>query len=198
MLFRSAPENSSAEAAPASELPPEVADIVPDVASESPPDGAVAEEQGATTDQPAPVEATYGESQPPAAEASVDMVEIEVWWPKDTGPFRRRPEKKAEARPPRRQEGRRDRGNETAEAGAGQADGTPKVRPGPRREERRKPEKAPDPNSPFAVLGALKEKLTAKSNLHGGPAITADRQVAVDGPHSADPQPICEIGRAHV
>ena len=92
------------------------------------------------------------------------MVEIEVWWPKDTGPFRRRPEKKAEARPPRRQEGRRDRGNETAEAGAGQADGTPKVRPGPRREERRKPEKAPDPNSPFAVLGALKEKLTAKSN----------------------------------
>ena len=159
-----APENLPAEAMPAGETPAEVADIVPDVASESPPDGAVAEEQGATADQPVPVEATSGESLPPAADASVDMVEIEVWWPKDTGPFRRRPEKKAEARPARHKEGRRDRGKEAAEAGTGRTGGNQKVGSGPRREERRKPERAPDPNSPFAVLGSLKDKLTAKSN----------------------------------
>ncbi|MBM3520321.1 MAG: hypothetical protein FJX63_06080, partial [Alphaproteobacteria bacterium] len=119
-----------------------------------------------TEEQPPVTEPVASDANPPPDQAATDdLVEIEVWWPKDTGPFRRRTEKK-EARPPRRDGGRRNQQKAEPEAGAG-SDKPERARTekqAPRREERRRPEKPPDPNSPFAVLGALKEKLNAKSN----------------------------------
>ena len=142
----------------------------------------------------------------------MEEVEIEVWWPKDTGPFRHRADK------PREQTRRQSfRARESAavatpaeggEAVAAKPEGEPRrdFRPRrdnrPKREDRpegqapaahvrddqrnprreggkptfgdRKPkfespkfekpkfEKPMDPNSPFAVLGALKFKLAGK------------------------------------
>ena len=78
---------------------------------------------------------------------------FEVWWPRDTGPFRHRVEKQHHQRP----------------AAAKQKQDTPgeKRSQRPRREEQPKPaerrpprpEKPIDPDSPFAVLGALKAKM---------------------------------------
>jgi ATP-dependent RNA helicase SUPV3L1/SUV3 len=83
----------------------------------------------------------------------MEEVEIEVWWPRDTGPFRHRAEKKHHPRP----------------AAAKQKPDSPGEKPArrPRREEQPKPterrpprpEKPIDPDSPFAVLGALKAKM---------------------------------------
>ena len=92
----------------------------------------------------------------------MEEVEIEVWWPKDTGPFRHRaPEKRQTraAKPPRREEGPRPPRSVTSA-----------MKRKPRREDRKpafeerkpRPEKPVDPNSPFAVLGALKAKLAGK------------------------------------
>ncbi len=147
-----------------------------------------------------------------APEVPMEEVEIEVWWPKDTGPFRHRADK------PREQTRRQSfRARESAavatpaeggEAVAAKPEGEPRrdFRPRrdnrPKREDRpegqapaahvrddqrkprreggkptfgdRKPkfespkfekpkfEKPMDPNSPFAVLGALKSKLAGK------------------------------------
>jgi ATP-dependent RNA helicase SUPV3L1/SUV3 len=84
----------------------------------------------------------------PAAEPGAEAVpeapppetmEIDVWWPKDTGPFRHKP-KEAKARPHR-----------------------PEPRkPKPREERPRRPEKPIDPNSPFAVLGQLKSQMAGQ------------------------------------
>jgi hypothetical protein len=86
------------------------------------------------------------------ADPAVDEVEIEVWWPKDTGPFRRRmPDKRPHHRP----------------AAAAKKDGTGGDKPdgalrGKEKREPRKPqrksERPPDPLSPFAVLGSLKAR----------------------------------------
>jgi ATP-dependent RNA helicase SUPV3L1/SUV3 len=80
-----------------------------------------------------------------AIEPPTEEIEIDVWWPKDTGPFRHKPEaKKPENQKPRRPE-RKSREPERK----------------PRREEPpRKPEKPMDPNSPFAALAALRAKMT--------------------------------------
>jgi ATP-dependent RNA helicase SUPV3L1/SUV3 len=156
---------------------------------------------------PSPVEAPETPATPSAessedavtAEAAapgqpMEEVEIEVWWPKDTGPFRHRQERQREQtrQPPHH---RRDPAAKPAEAG-GKPEGEhrePRVarrgkgprredrpeaaetRPErqdrkPRREERKpaleerkpRPEKPIDPDSPFAVLGALKAKLAGK------------------------------------
>jgi ATP-dependent RNA helicase SUPV3L1/SUV3 len=86
----------------------------------------------------------------------VEEIEIEVWWPRDTGPFRHRVEKKQHDRPAPAREKPDTQGEKRRE------------RPErPRREERPKPaerrpprpEKPIDPDSPFAVLGVLKAKM---------------------------------------
>ncbi len=104
----------------------------------------------------APVEAVV---ETPAEPAPPEMIEINVWWPKDTGPFRKQPERAArpvfqkretpvdgsEAKP---KFNRRDKykPNRAPEA----------VRPPPRPP---KPEKPMDPNSPFAALAALRAQM---------------------------------------
>ena len=159
---------------------------------------------------PSPVEVPSAPATPsadgaeqPAAEAAaapdvpMEEVEIEVWWPKDTGPFRHRPERQQQHRrpqprsdgkaeggekpegEPRREGGRPHRhgkgGPRREERGDGQDARSREERPQrndrndrkPRREDRKpafeerkpRPEKPIDPDSPFAVLGALKAKL---------------------------------------
>ncbi len=85
-----------------------------------------------------------------ASPEEVQEAEIEVWWPKDTGPFRRVAERKPQKvskrpeRPPQADGERHRKG---------------KKPPRPPRElpaVTRKPERPPDPLSPFAVLGSLK------------------------------------------
>ncbi len=122
-------------------------------------------------------------------------VEVEVWWPKDTGPFRHRPERQRDQnrRPQQRRDATPAKPAETGDKpveGERREGGRPQRhhhgkgrhredRPEgqearqerkPRREDRkpaaeeRKPraEKPADPDSPFAVLGALKAKLAGK------------------------------------
>jgi ATP-dependent RNA helicase SUPV3L1/SUV3 len=106
----------------------------------------------------------------PVAEAPINApaeameeVEIDVWWPKDTGPFRRE-RQKPEARPQnrhKRKDQRPDRKPDRAENGAPAPSKAAKP-PRPPRPERR-PEKPIDPDSPFAVLGALKAQLAKKT-----------------------------------
>jgi hypothetical protein len=80
---------------------------------------------------------------------------IDVWWPKDTGPFRQH----------RQQPDKRSRG---AKGNSGKPDrhrhkkgSEAKKSSGPRKPPHRK-QKPIDPNSPFAVLGQLKQGLTKK------------------------------------
>ncbi len=114
----------------------------------------------AAAEAPAPVPESVEpvaetEAAAPAPEPGAEEVEIEVWWPKATGPFRQRPERKppppkvepiAEAeRKPRFERPKR-----------------PDKRP-PREEPKPRYEKPVDPDSPFAVLMALKAKMAGKS-----------------------------------
>lgn len=120
----------------------------------------IAEAEGLTSPETGEPVAT-----PEAAgtEAPAEEVEIDVWWPKDTGPFRReRP--KPEARPP--QQHRQKRGKDRTEHKAPDGGNPPaqRIHSKPQRPPRpeRKPEKPIDPDSPFAVLGALKAQLANK------------------------------------
>jgi ATP-dependent RNA helicase SUPV3L1/SUV3 len=110
-----------------------------------------------TVDAIAEVPAESIEIEPTAKQAPpTDMIEIKVWWPKDTGPFRKAPERPKFVRPAKPVEGaetkpkfnRRDKykPNRAPES----------VRPPPRPP---KPEKPMDPNSPFAALAALKAQM---------------------------------------
>lgn len=181
-----APAEAAAAETPATEAPvPEApAEAAAEVADAAPP-VEVAE---------APVDAVdAGESPaldaPAAPEVVLEEVEIEVWWPKDTGPFRHRQERPQHNRRPaprrdgqpaeggdkpedeRREGGRPGRHHgkgkhreERAEGHEGRHDRKP------RRDDRKpeaperkpRPEKPVDPDSPFAVLGALKAKLGGK------------------------------------
>jgi ATP-dependent RNA helicase SUPV3L1/SUV3 len=94
---------------------------------------------------------------PVAEPAPLEMIDINIWWPKDTGPFRKAPERPKFTRPAKSAEGtevkpkfnRRDKykPNRAPEP----------VRPPPRPP---RPEKPMDPNSPFAALAALKAQMT--------------------------------------
>jgi ATP-dependent RNA helicase SUPV3L1/SUV3 len=112
---------------------------------------------------PAPeASAPIAEAAPPAevaTESAPALIEIDVWWPKDTGPFRRQAERAAKPRARPR----------AKPAGDVQAKGveTPRPRkdkgpPRPAKPDRkppsppRRPERPPDPLSPFAVLSSLK------------------------------------------
>lgn len=122
-----------------------------------------AEVAAPTEAAPAEVDAAAPAEAAPA-ETSAEEIEIEVWWPKDTGPFRRE-RQKPEARPQQQQQQRHRRGKERGEHKA-QDGGKPGQRPQkPQRPPRpeRKPEKPIDPDSPFAILGALKAQLANKT-----------------------------------
>jgi ATP-dependent RNA helicase SUPV3L1/SUV3 len=126
----------------------------------------------------------------PEPEIAMEEVEIEVWWPKDTGPFRHRSERPQRRRPePRPAEAAAPEGESPKPIEEGQrAPRPPRHGKGPRRENRPgrhenrhdrkpqpetgakpppperkpRPEKPIDPDSPFAVLGALKAKLAGQ------------------------------------
>ncbi|WP_421696203.1 helicase-related protein [Aestuariivirga sp.] len=164
------------------ELPPAPVETPPDLATPA------AEEESAPIATEATAEATA------AVEAATEEIEIEVWWPRDTGPFRHRPERQnQQKRPQHRREAapqaaapaagekpegeRRDGGRPRRHHGKGpRRDDRPEAQDGrperakPRHEERKpqfeerkpRPEKPIDPDSPFAVLGALKAKLAGK------------------------------------
>ena len=154
-------------------------------------------EAAETPDTPVDAPVTEGGEQPvadgtaAAPDVALEDVEIEVWWPRDTGPFRHRPERQQHnRRPPPRREGaavvtegtekpegeRREGGRPHRHHGKGKPreergegrEGRPDRKP--RRDDRKpepqerkaRPEKPMDPDSPFAVLGALKAKLGGK------------------------------------
>ena len=143
-----------AEAAPAEAMAPgeaaAPAEAVPPVEVTAPIDAAV---------EPA---ATPGPAAEVPPEPLLEEVEIEVWWPRDTGPFRHREEKKKHHRRP-------SPANPPAAGETPGAEGEkrPERPRRPRRDDRPKPperrpprpEKPIDPDSPFAVLGALKAKM---------------------------------------
>lgn len=139
--------------------------------------------------------AAEGEGQPvavttPAPDVALEDVEIEIWWPKDTGPFRHRPERQHNRRPqqqaarpaeggdkpegeqrqpreggrPHRHHGKDKRREDRAEGQDARHDRKPRRddRKPELQERKPRPEKPVDPDSPFAVLGALKAKLGGK------------------------------------
>ncbi|HTN98205.1 MAG TPA: helicase-related protein [Nordella sp.] len=173
--------DAEAQAEPASEIAAEtvveeaptesavenpVAASVDEIPAEAVVDIPVASAAEAVMDTEAPLPPAEAEATPEAAATEAppaeDEIEIEVWWPKDTGPFRReRP--KPEARPPQqhRQKRGKDRTEHKAPDGGKPAQRTHSKPQRPPRPER-KPEKPIDPDSPFAVLGALKAQLANK------------------------------------
>jgi ATP-dependent RNA helicase SUPV3L1/SUV3 len=144
------------------------------VAGEAPAEPQAQAEPGAEVTAASAAEA-LPEAQVPDAVAApgpdpvLEEVEIEVWWPKDTGPFRHRAEKPKD-QPHRRSKDAGDQpGHDRPERA--KRDGVPRRegrkpqredRP-PREERKPRPERPIDPDSPFAVLGALKAKLAGKS-----------------------------------
>jgi ATP-dependent RNA helicase SUPV3L1/SUV3 len=109
-----------------------------------------------------------------AATPSHETIEVSVWWPKDTGPFRRqhkRPEHKKPERHNRSgKQGSHD--NKVAHQNGDKPDrkafGRGKPNKHHRKPERNAPppkrEKPMDPNSPFAVLSALKSQMKDGGN----------------------------------
>jgi ATP-dependent RNA helicase SUPV3L1/SUV3 len=88
-----------------------------------------------------------------AAETEIvapEMIDINVWWPKDTGPFRKMPERAARPEFKKRE-------NADAKPKFNRREKQiPREKPEPRAA---RPEKPLDPNSPFAALAALKAQM---------------------------------------
>jgi ATP-dependent RNA helicase SUPV3L1/SUV3 len=100
-----------------------------------------------------------GAATPAEAEIPMEEVEIDVWWPRDTGPFRReRPKQDA-----RHRHKRKERPERKPEAAEGALPPPKAPKPPERRRPERRPEKPIDPDSPFAVLGTLKAQLAKKT-----------------------------------
>jgi ATP-dependent RNA helicase SUPV3L1/SUV3 len=141
------------------------------IAYEAPAEAAI------TLAPPATEEAVSAEApaEPAPAAVATEEIEIEVWWPRDTGPFRHRQENKNDGA---RRHHRRPARPAEAEAGSEpkpdgerpRREGRSKHRDHKKRDdfkprEETKParrEKPMDPNSPFAVLEALRAKLAGK------------------------------------
>ena len=86
-----------------------------------------------------------------------EMVEVNIWWPKDTGPFRHQHEKPKHHHRPERDKSERpkqDRPKRDHKAKFERREKPAVQAPRPPR-----PEKPIDPNSPFAKLAALKEQM---------------------------------------
>ncbi|MFO1121475.1 MAG: helicase-related protein [Hyphomicrobiales bacterium] len=160
--------DAQADAAAADSAPVLDSAVAVDPAPAQAPD-AVVSDVAAPAVTEAPVETAATETvEAPAPDT--EEIEIEVWWPKDTGPFRHRGEKPKDREKPRAAVAPGKDG-QAAEAGPrGKRPGSfrndgrkPKRDDRPPREERKpRPERPIDPDSPFAVLGALKAKLAAK------------------------------------
>jgi ATP-dependent RNA helicase SUPV3L1/SUV3 len=134
--------------------------LAPETQSETPQEAVAAPESTAEPVSDSPSSAEFGPvvaSETAVPEAATEEIEIDVWWPKDTGPFRReRP--RQDARPQHRPK-RRDRPERKPAEAEGGRPPTKDTRP---QRPERKPEKPIDPDSPFAVLGALKAQLANK------------------------------------
>jgi hypothetical protein len=147
---------------------PEAIASLPDTAEETPAPLAPSNEAAAET-PPAPSDQLAAETPPapsgqPAAETppvasdqapAEPDVEIEVWWPKDAGPFHRpsrQPHRPRAAQKPPKE----------AQTVAGEVH-PPKLKP-VRHKRERAPERQPSPDSPFAVLGELRARLAAKKS----------------------------------
>ncbi len=97
---------------------------------------------------------TVVEAAPVSAEP--EMVEIKIWWPKDTGPFRHKPERAARPAP------REHKPRDAMPARKFEKRGKPqhsKIEKPERIARPPKPDKLIDPNSPFAALAALKAQM---------------------------------------
>ena len=184
---RKAPQPPAPEELPASEEPAAPAEpAAPEapIASEAPIAGAaaetpaepVAEESPAPplTETPAqadalvakpaetgsadPVATDAGEPAPAEAAIPAEPEMIDVWWPRDTGPFRqqkqRSPNRSKDAKGAKGNAGKPDRNRH--KKGAGDKKPADRHKAPPRKE------KPIDPNSPFAILGQLKQELTRK------------------------------------
>jgi ATP-dependent RNA helicase SUPV3L1/SUV3 len=112
-----------------------------------------------------------GETETPA-EAAPEPRMLEVWWPRDTGPFRRRNEQRN--RPRGKPRHGADAGADAKQAGAvpridknkGEVRGKGHRRPprhGSGAPPANKPEPRIDKDSPFAILGELRSQLAARS-----------------------------------
>jgi ATP-dependent RNA helicase SUPV3L1/SUV3 len=186
-----APEEAPQQPEPATPVPaeppaePATPVEVPDMPVEVPTAPATPAAEG---EMPAMAEAAAS-----SADVPMEEVEIEVWWPKDTGPFRHRPERQQQnqRRPQQPRSEAKAEGSDKPEGEQRRAGGRPhrQGKGGPRREERGdsteargrperndrkprrddrkpafeerkpRPEKPIDPDSPFAILSALKAKL---------------------------------------
>jgi ATP-dependent RNA helicase SUPV3L1/SUV3 len=96
----------------------------------------------------------------PVPASEPEMMDINVWWPKDTGPFRKAPERPMRAPRPEGASAKpkfeRPRGKPNhAKGKKPERNNVPPPRPP-------KPEKPMDPNSPFAKLAALKAQMQGK------------------------------------
>ncbi len=91
-----------------------------------------------------------------------EMIEVNVWWPKDTGPFRHQHEKPKYYQRPA-PEGKEREQHERPKNTRSKNDRKPKFerreKPAPQVPRPPRPEKPMDPNSPFAKLAALKEQM---------------------------------------
>jgi ATP-dependent RNA helicase SUPV3L1/SUV3 len=145
-----------AEAAAAEAQPPAESETTPPAAAETSDAPSAAADAAAETPAPADAPAAAPAEMPPVA---VEDVEIEVWWPRDTGPFRhQKPDRRAgkprrEAKPPA-----------AAESDGGKARARREERRPPKQERPARPEKPIDPDSPFAVLSELRARLAGRSD----------------------------------
>jgi ATP-dependent RNA helicase SUPV3L1/SUV3 len=162
--FRMQKKKIKRPAAPAASIveaaaPPAETETIPEpVVTAEPEPVAVAPEPEAVSPVVETEALPVAESAPPPPEPVLEEVEIEVWWPKDTGPFRHRPEAKPHPKPqPRPVEQKDQPQRPTRKHHANE-------RPERREEPKRRPEKPMDPNSPFAILETLKAQMMGKKN----------------------------------
>jgi ATP-dependent RNA helicase SUPV3L1/SUV3 len=110
---------------------------------------------------------------PPAGSAShvpdaepvsaMELVETSIWWPDGMGPFRqrtKRPEKQQRRHSDGNHHQQLDRHARNGRHGSGNSAGARNVGTS----KAKRPERPPDPNSPFAVLSALKESMAKEQD----------------------------------
>jgi ATP-dependent RNA helicase SUPV3L1/SUV3 len=163
------PAVTPAVAAPA----PEIVEAAPEVATPAAAPAELSAEPQAEVSTAEPA-VTSDEPQPAPP---VEEIEIEVWWPKDTGPFHRahkKPERpRRPARPPRvaakppedvqTTVADAEKAPSDAQKTPSEAERAKKPRPA-RPKPVRPPERQPSSDSPFAVLGELRARLIAKKS----------------------------------
>jgi ATP-dependent RNA helicase SUPV3L1/SUV3 len=145
---------------PQSHAPARAADATPAPTVEAPAEPIAETPAAAAPDEPAP----EAEPSPPVAASdetptpAQELVETNVWWPKDTGPFRARPERPA--RPPgEKPKFERKYHGKPGHRPDRKSDHIPERKPDARPQRPPRPEKPIDPNSPFAKLLILKEQM---------------------------------------